>query len=733
MIMRKFSKVLSLAAAVAMLMSAGPANAALQAVGPTSTVTTLPAYYQDLAGLALAPCLDQNTFCVLTPEFDPLLTANPLPITTTGPVNDGNMPSEIFYFLADAKMAVQGPLGGDTAVLRLALEAAFFPTVLNGPIVAPGNGATFMRINLKKMSGLTPLSTYTVTHPFGTFQFTTLADGTTDLGLAGQAFRVQDPFAGGVPGIFFPADMQAATNTHIGPFLVTAGGPVTDPVTGNKYIGNPNLPSALTGSPLGTNVFRIDGPGIGGIGIDTIQTTLFALSGKMMGLDISPAGPQDYLTWVVGATSTPKTFTVTNQTGALTGIPAIVPPAGYTLTANTCTVALNAIAPGNTCTFNISFAPTVNGIASGNVTINAAGAPTATIAVTGDGEGTIPSVAITGISRITTLTSQLLSGTASDFGHPVASVTAVVTPLGGVAGPLQTATLSPGGGWTLALAGLTPNTVNNIAVTATDVALPAGNTNTVNDSIVVDTIPPAVSLTAPVNGSLSNIKAPLLTFTATDVNLAATIVQVDGTIVNKVSGNTLDLLADGTHTVAVDASDGAGTHTIVTNSITVDATPPVIAVTSPKVVNGRVGSKTPALTFTVNDAHPVPANTVVRLDGVVVPAGTASIGPFTVASNHTLTVDAMDGAGNISPTTTLAFTIVLADGRVVSLGASPPTIADALLTLKSAVGINPLVGDQFSHADVAPLDANGIPNPNGTVDISDALVILKVAVGLIVI
>jgi hypothetical protein len=186
--------------------------------------------------------------------------------------------------------------------------------------------------------------------------------------------------------------------------------------------------------------------------------------------------------------------------------------------------------------------------------------------------------------------------------------------------------------------------------------------------------------------------------------------------------------------VAVDASDGAGTHTIVTNSITVDATPPVITVASPKVVNGRLGSRTPALTFTVNDAHPVPANNVVRLDGVVVPAGTASLGPFDVASNHTLTVDASDGAGNAAPTTTLAFTIVLADGRVVNPGALTPTIADALVTLKHAVGIAPLlVGDQFAHADVAPLDLNGIPNPNGTIDISDALVILKAAVGLIVI
>jgi hypothetical protein len=182
--------------------------------------------------------------------------------------------------------------------------------------------------------------------------------------------------------------------------------------------------------------------------------------------------------------------------------------------------------------------------------------------------------------------------------------------------------------------------------------------------------------------------------------------------------------------VAVDALDAAGTHTIVTNSITVDATPPVIVVTSPKVVNGRLGIKTPALTVAVTDANPVPANTVVKLDNVVV-TGAATIGPFTAGTSHTLTVDATDGAGNTTNFTTGPFTIVFADGRVVDPAEPLPTIADALLVLRSAVQLVVLTPDQFAHADVAPLDANGVPNPNNTVDIADALLILRRVVGLV--
>jgi hypothetical protein len=244
------------------------AQAALQAVGPISAANTLPTWYQDTASVALMPCLDANGMCVLPPT-------PPTPYTTTGPISDLNFPSEIFYFIADSSVGVAG---GGTASLRLALEAAF----LGG--VTPNTGITFLRINFKVQKGtLAPNSTYTVTHPYGTFTFAT--DGTgTPLGTGGVTFRSEDVSAGPADG-YFPAGMQAATNTHIGPWLKSSAGlvTVTDPVTGatTQYLGSPTVPTTVTGSPLATNFFRIDGPGIGGVGVNRVQTNQFTVSGKL--------------------------------------------------------------------------------------------------------------------------------------------------------------------------------------------------------------------------------------------------------------------------------------------------------------------------------------------------------------------------------------------------------------------------------------------------------------------
>ena len=38
----------------------------------------------------------------------------------------------------------------------------------------------------------------------------------------------------------------------------------------------------MIGSPFNTNFFRIAGPNVGGAGINTIQTTLFSVQGKIM-------------------------------------------------------------------------------------------------------------------------------------------------------------------------------------------------------------------------------------------------------------------------------------------------------------------------------------------------------------------------------------------------------------------------------------------------------------------
>lgn len=252
------------------------AGAALQAAGPIDPATTLPSWYRDPTGLALQSCLDQNGFCILTPLFDPAVTVPPAPITPSGPISDLNFPDESFYFIADSLMDV-GPAGTARARLRLALEAAF----LGG--VSPDTGIVFARVNMQRIpGGLTPNSTYTVTHPYGSFTFTSDDTGASlPAGISPTAaYRVEDPLAAS-PGIYLPPDLAGATNTHLGPFLTAATGLVTDPVSGHKYVGDPLVPTPVTGSPNGNNFFRITGPNIGGPGIDTVQTPLFTVAGRV--------------------------------------------------------------------------------------------------------------------------------------------------------------------------------------------------------------------------------------------------------------------------------------------------------------------------------------------------------------------------------------------------------------------------------------------------------------------
>jgi hypothetical protein len=83
----------------------------------------------------------------------------------------------------------------------------------------------------------------------------------------------------------------------------------------------------------------------------------------------------------------------------------------------------------------------------------------------------------------------------------------------------------------------------------------AGNTGFAEVTFtILDTTAPLVSITSPFPGT-TNISTPLLTYTISD---GTVIVTVDGTVVNKISGNMLDMLTAGNHTVRVEATDVAG-------------------------------------------------------------------------------------------------------------------------------------------------------------------------------
>jgi len=216
-------------------------------IGPVNPANGYPRYYVDASGLALGPCFDLGGLCVLTPADLP----NPL-----APLSfPGNFPEEWFYSLGTAKMTL--PNGG-IANLVMAVEGAF----LNGPVV-PGDQITFSRLRIR-VSGLVPNGTYTVTHPYGVESLT--ADGlgvinaTTDsIGLAASGFN--GPTAAG---------------SRIGPrFLVWDA---TPPAAPPGFVGDPAVDHTVTGSPCGTNFFRVVGPGLPAGGV---QTNLFSILGRI--------------------------------------------------------------------------------------------------------------------------------------------------------------------------------------------------------------------------------------------------------------------------------------------------------------------------------------------------------------------------------------------------------------------------------------------------------------------
>lgn len=253
-----------LAAAVLIFGLSTTAQAELAAVGPVSAANGFPIWYEDTEGLRLELCLDQNGFCLLE---------NPDPgADVSFPDNFG---PEAFWW--DGAAAVTN--AGINGSLILAMEGAF---VNENPIA--GDQAAFARIRI--LVDVPTAGTYTVTHPFGviTFPNVTVANGikvTQDIG------NFLSPGPNGDYSIALGDDPTRAGTVNadgrsIGPFLVpaNAAGEALPFVQfgGNVYIANPTALHRVTGSPLGTNFFRIEGPG----GI-VAETPFFNLMGKVSG------------------------------------------------------------------------------------------------------------------------------------------------------------------------------------------------------------------------------------------------------------------------------------------------------------------------------------------------------------------------------------------------------------------------------------------------------------------
>lgn len=280
-----------------------------KAVGPVDPRVAFPLWYQDELGVKVQLCLDTtttNNLCVTQP---PVAAA---PSVTTANIN---FPDEAFYWYADAR--ITRSIGGNVRLV-IAKEAAF-----TTPLPSIGNQITFDRIRVR-IDNLTAGATYTITHPFGVMTATADADGGIVINSALKATATASTTATAAPSTAKTADgFNPAATTDAAP--ATDGGATTlkgsgsgggtnsaeintteDIGCGNApcdfraslegkisrflrwdtgapagYLGNPNTTHAITGSPFGTNIFKVDGPNVGGPGVNSIQTSLFTIAGKL--------------------------------------------------------------------------------------------------------------------------------------------------------------------------------------------------------------------------------------------------------------------------------------------------------------------------------------------------------------------------------------------------------------------------------------------------------------------
>ena len=157
-----------------------------------------------------------------------------------------------------------------------------------------------------------------------------------------------------------------------------------------------------------------------------------------------------------------------------------------------------------------------------------------------------------------------------------------------------------------------------------------------SDSITLDTTPPAISITSPAVGTTDD-NTPLLSFSGAE---GTAVVKLDGIVVSKISGDSLDVLDNGIHTVRVESADTLGNLGVAEVTFTVAATPPTVSISSP--TTALSSNRTPQLLYSVSGG-----TVVVKLDGLVVNKISGDNLVALADGQHLLRIDATDVSGNV--------------------------------------------------------------------------------------
>jgi len=261
------------------------AGAVLKDVGPLN-FAGFPSWYRDTTGLALQQCVSNvespavpgSSMCSTTmianpaqkPPFDPALPVSFPP----SPPNNFNWPGEAFYFQASADPAFT-VVGSTKTLVEFGLESTF-----NTGDPVPGEQVVFARVRIALID--MPVSgVYTVRHPYGVevlqVDIADVKSGkmTRDIGVGGV------PFQGALLGNIGPYPPSTADAVYAG-VGTNPDGTIT--VGGETFIGDPNVPHEVTGSPFGYDKIRIEGPvgaDLDGVGNNFVETVNFVVEGRV--------------------------------------------------------------------------------------------------------------------------------------------------------------------------------------------------------------------------------------------------------------------------------------------------------------------------------------------------------------------------------------------------------------------------------------------------------------------
>jgi MYXO-CTERM domain-containing protein len=295
-----------------------------------------------------------------------------------------------------------------------------------------------------------------------------------------------------------------------------------------------------------------------------------------------------------------------------------------------------------------------------------------------------------------------------------AMITITITDAGGNVVETLMATADANGDWSADAAQL-PEGDYAVAVSATDAA---GNTAMAGpNGFTIDTMPPALTFDTPADGTVSNNTTPALSGTVdNDSSVVVRVLDAQGNEVQVLATNVLNgawdanalALPEGTYSLEATATDPAGNTTVVTNTYTVDLTPPGLTLDAP-ADGSSVNNNTPAVSGTVDNDSTV----VVRIlddqgNEVQVLAANVANGAWDASAmmladgTYTVEATATDPAGN---TTTVT--------NMVTVDTAPPAVS--LVTPADGVSLNDATPTVTGTAEAGAMVTITITDAGGNV------------------